>query len=234
MTCGIYCITNMVNGMQYVGQSINIEKRLYQHIYSKSSSEIHQAIEEYGVQNFKFEPLIECSPNELDEQEVKFIRLLGTYENGYNQTRGGKHHVFNVEYDYETYSELKEQLKSKNETIKSIKKKNTALQNEINILKSEITNLNDEKASLNTKNIYLQKCLKQVDDKKIKPLKQRIANLEKGSYNQLKNNNKKLKSENKELKFQNQIFRDKINASKKELPKSNIFYELLVEKGAVE
>ena len=113
MTCGIYCITNNINGKKYVGQSISIENRFQQHISSKSNSEIHKAIEEYGVHNFRFEILVACSKNELDDQEVKFIRLLDSYENGYNQTRGGQHSVSNIEYDYGKHSELKEQLKQK-------------------------------------------------------------------------------------------------------------------------
>lgn len=129
MTCGIYCITNNINGMKYVGQSVCIEERFIQHIEQNSNSKIHEAIVTYGVSNFKFEIIVQCSPQELDEQEVKFIRLLESYENGYNQTRGGQHHVFNVEYEYEEYLKLKDELlklkdelKKKNEVIKSLKK----------------------------------------------------------------------------------------------------------------
>ena len=187
MTCGIYCITNNINGKQYVGQSVDIEKRMSDHIHADSNSKIHQAIVKYGVQNFRFEPLIRCSPEELDEQEVKFIRLLGTYENGYNQTRGGQSHVFNIEYNYETYSELKETIKSKNTKIKVLKQKNYDLNSEvidlkrrlkkleetsetgiIGQLKSEhgieltkyqkdLKNLQDEIDSLKNENKYLQK-----------------------------------------------------------------------------
>ena len=138
MTCGIYCITNLINGKQYVGQSVDIEKRMNEHIHSDSNSKIHQAIMKYGVKNFRFEPLIRCSPEELDEQEVKFIRLLNTYENGYNQTRGGQHHVFNIEYNYETYSELKMKIQEKNDAISDIKQKNRALSTEIRDLNQTI------------------------------------------------------------------------------------------------
>lgn len=145
MTCGIYCITNLINGKQYVGQSVDIEKRMDDHINSDNDSKIHQAIVKYGVKNFRFEPLIRCSPEELDEQEVKFIRLLGTYENGYNQTRGGQHHVFNIEYNYENYSELKKKVSDKNEIIFNLKQENRNF-------KMQITKLNQiiEKLEINT------------------------------------------------------------------------------------
>lgn len=123
--------------MKYVGQSIQIEERFMQHIEGSNSSKIHEAIEEYGVSNFKFEIIVECLPNELDEQEVKFIRLLDTYNNGYNQTRGGQHSVFNAEHDYTIYVDIKEKLKAKNEIITSLKKQIKCLKDEVNSLKNE-------------------------------------------------------------------------------------------------
>lgn len=155
MTCGIYCITNNINGMKYVGQSICIEERFQQHIYSKSNSEIHKAIEEYGVSNFRFEVLIACSKNELDEQEVKFIRLLDTYENGYNQTRGGQHSVYNFEYDYNNYTKLKEEVKEKSKEIRSLNATIYVLRDKINRLEKEIESLKNENNLLKTKNALL-------------------------------------------------------------------------------
>lgn len=136
MTCGIYCITNLINGKQYVGQSIHVEERFIQHIEKESNSEIHNAIVKYGVKNFKFEVIVSCSPEELDEQEVKFIRLLGTYENGYNQTRGGQHHVFNIEHNYEEYLKIKEQLKDKNKLINLLTKENKNLKERLELSKA--------------------------------------------------------------------------------------------------
>ena len=195
MTCGIYCITNNINGKKYVGQSICIEERFKQHIHSKSNSEIHKAIEECGVQNFRFEILIACSKNELDAQEVKFIRLLDSYENGYNQTRGGQHSVSNIEYDYGKYSELKEQLKQKKDEIFSFKTNKVVLKNKINYLENEIESLKEENESLKTKNLLLEKTLKKSNKDVVEPLKRRISYLEKGSFTVLKKENKKLKSE---------------------------------------
>ena len=242
MTCGIYCITNNINGMQYVGQSINIEKRIHQHIHGNKESEIHKAIKEYGVNNFTFEPLISCSPNELDEQEVKFIRLLGTYENGYNQTRGGQHSVFNVQYNYEKYSELQQQVKNKQNRINSLKNENKQLESEMYELRNQIRELKEKNDSLTTKNIYLNKTIKQLKNNTIKPLRETITELKKGDatlfkkeihslrnkVKSLENKNERLTSENMELKFDNErIVKTYIN--KNGVPETNIFQKVLVE-----
>ena len=89
MTCGIYCITNLITGKQYIGQSINIEKRWRSHKSSKDKYPIHRAIQKYGEHNFKFEVICECSEEELDSEEIKLINLYSTVDNGYNLTYGG-------------------------------------------------------------------------------------------------------------------------------------------------
>lgn len=225
MTCGIYCITNNINGKKYVGQSVCIEDRFQQHIYSKSNSEIHKAIEEYGVSNFRFEVLIACSKNELDEQEVKFIRLLGTYEDGYNQTRGGQHSVYNIEYDYKKFSELKDELKKKKKEIHSLKTREFVLRNKIKGLEEKNVSLKEDNESLKTKNLLLEKTLKKNNEETVVPLRKRIAYLEKGSFTILKKENKQLKSEIKELRFENEFLQSKI--VNEDVSESNIFLELM-------
>ena len=89
MTCGIYCITNKVNGNQYIGQSKHIERRFKEHINYNNNSVIHQAIIKYGKDNFAFDILLECPEDELDKEEQKFIKLYGSYKQGYNCTWGG-------------------------------------------------------------------------------------------------------------------------------------------------
>ena len=229
MTCGIYCITNNINGKKYVGQSVCIEERFQQHICSESNSKIHKAIEEYGVANFRFEILISCSKSELDEQEVKFIRLLDTYENGYNQTRGGQHSVFNVETDYRKYSELKEEIKNKSKTIRSLKTKIFVLRDKITRLENEVESLKEENDSLKTKNILLVKTIKKDNKETIEPLRKRISYLEKGSFTVLKKENKQLKSTVKALRFENEMLLSK--SIKKGVPESNIFLQLINEEG---
>lgn len=86
--CGIYIITNSITNRQYVGQSVDIMNRWNQHEYSDAKSELYEDIKKYGLINFKFQILEECSPRVLDEHEYFWINELDTYENGYNNTRG--------------------------------------------------------------------------------------------------------------------------------------------------
>lgn len=96
MACGIYKITNQINGHSYIGQSIHIQERWSdekhrafnpnEEEYNKTLS---KAFRKYGIENFKFEILIECEPSELNNQEIYYIALYNTYFNGYNETTGG-------------------------------------------------------------------------------------------------------------------------------------------------
>lgn len=70
---GIYLITNLVNGKHYVGQSIDIRKRMWSHKKPGSKSIVSMAIHKYGINNFKIDVLEECSVEELDAREAHWI-----------------------------------------------------------------------------------------------------------------------------------------------------------------
>ena len=92
MSCGIYKITNLINGHSYIGQSICIELRWKNHkCYDKECENypLYRAFRKYGIDNFSFEIIEECEPNLLNEKEVYWINFYNTYSNGYNQTSGG-------------------------------------------------------------------------------------------------------------------------------------------------
>ena len=96
MSCGIYKITNKINGKIYIGQSINIERRWQQHIYEAkncnqvaSQYAIHKAFQKYGVENFIFEIIELTSSQTLNDREKYWIKYYNTYNNGYNETQGG-------------------------------------------------------------------------------------------------------------------------------------------------
>ena len=73
---GIYLITNKVNGKKYVGQSIDIEERWKDHIWASKKSKllIYRAMRKYGIDNFDFSILEECSIDKLDEREIYWIK----------------------------------------------------------------------------------------------------------------------------------------------------------------
>ena len=86
MTVGIYKITNNINNKCYIGQSRNIEKRWENHRYSNLDYPLYRAFRKYGIQNFTFEIIEECSANDLNPKEAYWIRY---YCPEYNQTAGG-------------------------------------------------------------------------------------------------------------------------------------------------
>ena len=94
--CGIYKITNLVNGKSYIGQSIDIHRRWYEHKRDSKLSSVqatyplYRAFQKYGIENFSFEILEETTKEELNKKERYYIQLYDSYNNGYNQTLGGQ------------------------------------------------------------------------------------------------------------------------------------------------
>ena len=87
--CGIYLITNNINGKKYIGQSRNLIKRWGQHKTEsrrdKPNLIVDKAIKKYGIDNFSFEILFECPLDMLDDWETDMIRLYDSVRpRGYN------------------------------------------------------------------------------------------------------------------------------------------------------
>lgn len=82
---GIYKITNLTNGKSYVGQSVHIERRWTEHCLPSANSLIAKAIQKYGKEQFSFQVVEECMPEQLDEKEEYYISHYNTVTpNGYN------------------------------------------------------------------------------------------------------------------------------------------------------
>ena len=93
---GIYKITNLKTDECYIGQSVDIYKRWTDHckaglgIDTPAGNKLYKSMQEYGLQNFSFELLCQCSKEELDEKEKYFIELYQADLYGYNSTKGNK------------------------------------------------------------------------------------------------------------------------------------------------
>lgn len=96
---GIYKITNQLNGKCYIGQSIDIYDRWTKHRsrpfqVSDNSYDtcLYRAIRKYGLDNFIFEVVEECSCEQLNEREIFYIDFYNSHytKSGYNMTFGGE------------------------------------------------------------------------------------------------------------------------------------------------
>lgn len=92
---GIYKITNNINNNCYIGQSIHIEERWKEHKSKynwekENKKPLYLAFQKYGLENFSFEIIEECKPEQLNLKEQYWIDYYNSYNNGYNMTSGGE------------------------------------------------------------------------------------------------------------------------------------------------
>lgn len=92
----LYRITNAANNKQYIGQSVDIERRWKEHKRklergSHHNSHLQGAWSMYGSSSFVFELITECAtPEELNKLEQEHIAYSGSLSpNGYNLAYGG-------------------------------------------------------------------------------------------------------------------------------------------------
>ena len=87
---GIYKITNLKNGMCYIGQAANIADRWKQHIKrgvgadAPTRNKLYPAMVALGVENFSFEIVEECSRDLLNEREDYWQDYFKAKEFGYS------------------------------------------------------------------------------------------------------------------------------------------------------
>lgn len=87
---GIYKITNIENGMCYVGQAVNIAERWKQHIKRGVGAEqptrnkLYPAMLSIGVENFTFEIIEECPATKLNDREDYWQDFFKAKEFGYS------------------------------------------------------------------------------------------------------------------------------------------------------
>jgi group I intron endonuclease len=98
----IYLITNKVNDKVYVGQTINLKKRMitYRQGAKNPRFYIERAIQKHGMENFEWTQIDEANnKEELDSKEVHGIAHYGANDPsvGYNCSTGGNQPRLNKE-----------------------------------------------------------------------------------------------------------------------------------------
>ena len=91
----VYMFTNKINGMSYIGQSINPEKRYKEHLYgrkSKKDTYFDKALKKYGDINFEYKIIDSAlSQEQIDKLEQFYIKKYNTLKPfGYNILKGGR------------------------------------------------------------------------------------------------------------------------------------------------
>lgn len=92
MAIGIYMIRNKLNSKVYIGKSFDIDKRFREHLRgNKTAMLLARALKKYGINNFEFLILEECSKEEISDREIFYIDLYKSRERdkGYNIAAGG-------------------------------------------------------------------------------------------------------------------------------------------------
>jgi group I intron endonuclease len=86
--CGIYTITNTVNNKLYVGYSITLSNRKWDHwklLKKRTHPNIHlqRAWDVYGEENFMYEILVECEKEHLPSEEHYWATMLNVHDDNY-------------------------------------------------------------------------------------------------------------------------------------------------------
>lgn len=127
--CGIYKIQNKINNKIYIGQSINIfqrwnsHKRAYKDILNKDyNKHLYRSIRKYGIENFDFSVIEECSREELNEKEKYWISYYDSTnpEKGYNLLEGGNNVPHYVKLSKEQICNIQKELIFSNKTQQDI------------------------------------------------------------------------------------------------------------------
>lgn len=96
LTSGIYAIKNTENGKVYVGQSVNVAKRLRDHLCNLASgshrnAHLQAAWVKYGADSFETQVVEACAIEVLDARERAWIAYFKCTDPayGYNRESGG-------------------------------------------------------------------------------------------------------------------------------------------------
>ena len=146
---GIYTITNLIDGKIYVGYSKNIHKRINKHrcilkLNKHENQHLQNAYNLDGVENFKFELLVECEYKHLASEEHYWATLLNVHDNdfGYNISPTNPNNI--QQFSKETRLKLSK-ASTGNKRALGVEK------SELNILKRNISSLKNENSNGSSK-----------------------------------------------------------------------------------
>lgn len=122
--CGIYKITSPT-GRVYIGQSIDIKKRIRGYRYPehvKGQRKLYNSLKKHGYKKHKFEIVMQCDIEKLDEMETFYIDVYNTFntKHGLNCNHGGQGHHIQSEETKRRRTESQKGRKVSKETRKRI------------------------------------------------------------------------------------------------------------------
>lgn len=86
----IYCLNNKINNKIYIGKTVNLRNRLYQHKNCKKIYKINHAIRKYGWDAFEVAFSYEIDNCIASVVERAYIKYFDSINKGYNMTKGGE------------------------------------------------------------------------------------------------------------------------------------------------
>lgn len=86
---GIYYIKNILTDEYYIGQSMNINRRISQHFsdlkfHKHTNSALQHSYDVHGKNNFEWGILEEAPISKLNELESKYVEQYSAISNGFN------------------------------------------------------------------------------------------------------------------------------------------------------
>lgn len=129
----IYCVTCLLTGKLYFGQTVTpIGDRWVRHLSSSkkgSNHKFHRAIRKYGAENFIVEevltvsaPTKEILKKKLDYVEMRLIKRFNTKIDGYNSTDGGDKGTVGLKMSEEAKKKISEEKRRENLSAEQRKK----------------------------------------------------------------------------------------------------------------
>ena len=122
------------DGMSYIGQTIELDRRRYAHKMARCNNPFHNSVRKHGIDSFGFEILEDNIPESKLDKHERFwiIRFNSLHPNGYNLREGGSRPSFSEEskrkmseahigmkYSKETRHKLSESKKGKKHSLET-------------------------------------------------------------------------------------------------------------------